>query len=120
MVTVDEGGPPPRSHRGGAEVRARRKDARPRRQPDLQQPGAAAVLGSDDLGAYGLGTERSLRDYEVYAGFDFERKRAHPDVFTGRPPDPVTIRSVADWVRCCTAEEAFQGNPERTALPSLA
>ncbi len=74
---------------------------------------------SDSLGPYGLGTERTLHDYEVYAGFDFARRRAHPDVFTGRPPDPVTIHSADDWARCCTVEDAFAGNPERTPLPSF-
>ena len=43
--------------------------------------------GSDDLGPYGLGTERTLHEYEIYAGFDFANKRAHPDVFTGRPTE---------------------------------
>ena len=75
--------------------------------------------GSVDLGPYGLGKKRSLHDYEVYAGFDFKNKRAHPDVYTGRPPDPVTIRSEADWQRCVTVEEFFEGNPERKALSSL-
>ena len=75
--------------------------------------------GSDDLGPYGLGTERTLHEYEIYAGFDFANKRAHPDVFTGRPPNSVTIRSAADWGRCCTVDEAFAGNPVRTALRSL-
>jgi hypothetical protein len=75
--------------------------------------------GSEHLGRYGLGEVRTLRDYEVYAGFDFARKRAHPDVFTGRPPDPVTIRNDADWDRCCTVDEAFEGNTERIGLPSL-
>ena len=75
--------------------------------------------GSSDLGRYGLGTERTLREYEIYAGFDFASKRAHPDVYTGRPPDPVTIHSDEDWERCVSIEEFFAGNPDRTALPSL-
>jgi hypothetical protein len=75
--------------------------------------------GHEELGRYGLGSERTLHDFEIYAGFDFTNKRAHPDVFTGRPPDPQTIRCDADWDLCCTAEEAFAGNPERAALPSL-
>ncbi|MGE0449967.1 MAG: GlcNAc-transferase family protein [Vicinamibacterales bacterium] len=74
---------------------------------------------SQALGRYGLGTERTLHDYEIYAGFDLANKRAHPDVFTGRPPDPVTIHGAEDWARCCTIEEAFAGNPGRTALQSF-
>lgn len=58
------------------------------------------------LGPYGLGHARSLRDYEVYAGFDFQGRRAHPDVFTGANPDPVTLHSPAEWDRCLTAEQA--------------
>jgi hypothetical protein len=75
--------------------------------------------GRDELGRHGLGRVRSLREYEIYAGFDFASRRAHPDVFTGQPPDPRTIRTDADWERCCTADEAFAGNPARSALPSL-
>jgi hypothetical protein len=60
------------------------------------------------LGPYGLGPLRTLRDYETYSGFDLRRKRAHPDVFSGANPDPVTIRCDADWRRCLTWEEAQQ------------
>lgn len=69
--------------------------------------------GSDarSLGRYGLGSVRSRRDYEIFSGFDLTNKRAHPDVFTGRPPDPVTIRSESDWARCITIEEAFERDP---------
>ena len=62
--------------------------------------------GGYDLGPFGLGRERSLRDYEIYAGFDLANKRAHPDVYTGANPDPVTIRSEADWARCITFAQA--------------
>lgn len=59
-----------------------------------------------DLGPYSLGHVRSLHDYEIYSGFDFKNKRAHPDVFTGVNPDPVTIRSETDWARCITCAQA--------------
>lgn len=62
--------------------------------------------GGYGLGPYGLGPARSLREYEIYAGFDLKRKRAHPDVFTGANPDPVTIRHSRDWDRCMTMEQA--------------
>ena len=58
------------------------------------------------LGPFSLGHVRSLRDYEIYAGFDFRNKLAHPDVFTGANPDPVTIRSESDWARCVTSAQA--------------
>lgn len=62
--------------------------------------------GGYALGPYGLGPHRSLRDYEVFAGFDLNAKRAHPDVFAGANPDPVTIHGPEDWAKCLTAEEA--------------
>jgi hypothetical protein len=57
------------------------------------------------LGPYGLGRARTLRDYEIYAGFDLAHKRAHPDVYSGANPDPVTIRDASDWERCLRWEE---------------
>lgn len=59
-----------------------------------------------DLGPFGLGHARTLRDYEIFAGFDLRNKVAHPDVFTGENPDPVTIHAQADWARCITFAEA--------------
>jgi hypothetical protein len=66
---------------------------------------------ASSLGRYGLGTARSRRDYEIFSGFDLAARRAHPDVFLGHPPDPVTIRTEADWARCITIEEAFARDP---------
>ena len=69
------------------------------------------LLYSDDatehkkLGRYGLGTQRTKHEYECYAGMDFTRKRAHPDVYTGESPDPVTIQSEHDWEQCLTFAE---------------
>ncbi len=65
------------------------------------------------LGPYGLGRVRNLRDYEIYAGFDLSRKRAHPDVFTGANPAPVTIRHAEDWNSCLTWEEAKRRGLDR-------
>lgn len=67
------------------------------------------LLYSDDaesLFPYGFGPVRTLRDYEIFAGFDLSRRRAHPDVYTGANPDPVTIHDDQDWERCLTWEEA--------------
>ncbi len=64
------------------------------------------LLFSDDptahtaLGRYGLGRARSKRDYELYAGMDLRNKRAHPNAYTGKCPDPVTIKSTKDWESC--------------------
>ena len=68
---------------------------------------------------YGLGCERTLREFESYSGIDFAGRIAHPDVFTGRPPDPVTIRAESDWASCLSIEEFFAGNPTRTALTAF-
>lgn len=57
------------------------------------------------LGPYGPGHQRSIRDYEIYAGMNFKNKTAHPDVYTGNPPDPVTIKTEQDWEHCLTFEE---------------
>jgi len=67
------------------------------------------------LGPYGLGRFRTLREYEIYAGFDLRQKRAHPDVYTGANPDPVTIRCDDDWNRCLTWEEAQRRGLDRAA-----
>lgn len=93
---------PPRRHweHGDDVVRARNAVAQERLRRLLFADNADSLL------PYGLGHARSLREYELYAGLDLARRRAHPDVFTGANPDPVTIRSPADWDRCLAWEEA--------------
>jgi hypothetical protein len=39
---------------------------------------------------------------------DLQHKRAHPDVYLGRNPDPITIKTDADWADCVTIEEFQQ------------
>ena len=42
-----------------------------------------------DFGPYGLGKERTLEEYEVYAGLDFKRRRVHThtyNLYIGQPP----------------------------------
>jgi hypothetical protein len=94
-------GPPRRHWEHGQEVVQRRNREALDRLHRLVYHGQG-----HSFGPYGLGTSRSLRDYQIYAGFDFAKKRAHPDVFTGANPDPVTIRSESDWDLCLTADEA--------------
>ena len=57
------------------------------------------------LGRYGLGRQRTRRDYERYAGMDLKQKAAHPDVYCGREPDPVTIKTNTEWADCITFEK---------------
>lgn len=92
---------PPRRHweHGDEVVKRRNQEALSRLHALLFGDGFA-------FGPYGLGRVRTRRDYEWYAGFDFQRRRAHPDVFTGANPDPVTVRRPDDWNRCLTADEA--------------
>ena len=111
----DHGTKPPRRHweHGDAVVRAKNAVAIERLDRLL------AGDPDETLEPYGLGFARTLRDYEIYAGFDFANRRAHPDVYTGRPPDPVTIRGPEDWDRCVSIDEFFAEDPERRPLPSL-
>ena len=100
---LHRGGPPRRHWEHGPEVVERRNATALSRL-------ACLLFGPDRarLGRYGLGQARSLREYETYAGFDFARRRLHPDVLTGANPDPVTIRSEADWDQCATFAELQQ------------
>lgn len=42
-----------------------------------------------DMSIYGLGTERTLRDYEIYGGFDFLKCRIHDHTLkVNEPPNP--------------------------------
>ncbi|MCR9138466.1 MAG: UDP-N-acetylglucosamine-transferase [Alphaproteobacteria bacterium] len=56
----------------------------------------------ETLGRYSLGHKRTLEDYERFAGMDLKNKRAHPDVYIGRSPDPLTIKTEEDWADCIT------------------
>lgn len=43
-----------------------------------------------DMDIYGLGTERTLRDYEVFGGFDFKKCRIHDYTLkVNEPPNPL-------------------------------
>jgi hypothetical protein len=68
------------------------------------------------LGRYGLGGRRSLSAFERFAGMDLKSKRAHPDVFLGRTPDPVTIKRKADWAKCVTIKE-FRTTATEVLMP---
>lgn len=56
------------------------------------------------LGRYGLGDRRTRAQFERFAGMDLDKKLAHPNVYSGRSPDPVTIKADADWTQCITLE----------------
>jgi hypothetical protein len=94
-------GPPRRHWEHGDDVIQRRNAVAFQRLHRLIYAGEG-----HDLGPFSLGHVRTLRDYEIFSGFDFAGKRAHPDVWQGANPDPVTIHDPADWDRCLTFEQA--------------
>jgi hypothetical protein len=65
------------------------------RQPDDQS----------SLGCFGLGSVRDVAEFERFSGMDLKNKRAHPDVYLGRPPDPITIKNESDWSTCIPIEQ---------------
>lgn len=46
-----------------------------------------------DLGIYGLGSVRTHRDYEDYAGLDFKSRKIHPNTLTGSIPPTCNDKS---------------------------
>jgi hypothetical protein len=55
------------------------------------------IVSGDDMGVYGVGTKRSIEEWEIYSGVSFKDVIAHPDVFAGVPPSPVTITNIEEW-----------------------
>lgn len=54
--------------------------------------------GSVDFGLYGFGTQRSLSDYERYAGMNFRLRLVQPWTFENRsPPNPEAYESDDEW-----------------------
>jgi hypothetical protein len=49
-----------------------------------------------DMGVYGLGTERTHREYELYAGIDFAKKRLQQEAVDGKDP-PCTYTTDEAW-----------------------
>jgi len=98
---LHRGAPPRRHWEHGEDVMLRRNAGALERLRRLIYSGDGHALGP-----FSLGHVRSLRDYEIFSGFDLRNKRAHPDVFTGANPDPVTLHSAADWARCITFAQA--------------
>jgi Glycosyltransferase (GlcNAc) len=44
------------------------------------------LLQGQDIGPFGVGTARTIRDYETYSGLDFTKWTASADAFKGNPP----------------------------------
>lgn len=58
-----------------------------------------------DLGIYGLGTVRTHRDYELYAGINFKNRKLHPDTLRGVDPP---INDESDWDKLVEKEYTFK------------
>ncbi len=55
-----------------------------------------------DIGPYGFGNVRSLKDYERYAGINFRLRLAHPDTYFNRPPPtPDVFVTDEEWFNGC-------------------
>jgi hypothetical protein len=55
------------------------------------------IVNGEDLGIWGIGKKRSLLDWEIYSGVSFKDCVAHPDVFKGVTPNPITITNLKEW-----------------------
>jgi len=55
------------------------------------------IVSGEDLGIYSIGNKRSLLEWEIYSGTSFKHRVAHPDVFKGVIPNPVTITDLDEW-----------------------
>ena len=56
-----------------------------------------ALLGRNnvELGEYGLGSKRTLKDYEIYSGIDFTKQIVHRD--TEKGVEPPCTNSEEGW-----------------------
>lgn len=57
----------------------------------------------EDISGYGLGTARSHRDYELYAGIDFAGRRLHRETVRGCEP-PCSYVSAKQWEASFTSK----------------
>ena len=55
-----------------------------------------SALVNGDAGAFGLGSARSLRDFELYSGIDFKGRRLQRDATNGTEP-PCKFEDDAKW-----------------------
>lgn len=82
-------------HRYTREGRVRHWDDHKITEPDLVSKSRVRQLLEMepcviDFGSYGLGTERTLHDYELFAGIDFKNRRIHQECFDGIAPPAST------------------------------
>ena len=51
------------------------------------------LRGEENLGVYGLGSVRTVQEYEHWAGVEFKNKLIHPDALHYKPPGHITDMS---------------------------
>ena len=83
----------------------------------------AALLGERDdaikLGEFGLGTERTLSDYEHYAGVNFKLRLVQDYTRDDQPPPNLEIYGADDWERRCKKDHVAKIFVHRDKLPPL-
>ena len=62
---------------------------------------------SVDWGPYGFGTVRTLRDYEKYAGINFQLRSVQKDTLDNKLPPNKKIHSEEDWLKSFLKEAQF-------------
>lgn len=61
--------------------------------------------GDVDFGPYGFGTERTLQDYERFAGLSFRLRLAQEyTIRNGPPPNPDVYETDEEWISNCVRE----------------
>jgi len=65
------------------------------------------IVNGEDLGIYGIGNKRSILEWEIYSGTSFTHTVAHPDVFKGVIPNPVTITDLDEWEKIKNKQNGF-------------
>lgn len=57
------------------------------------------VYNPEEFGIYGFGTERTLRDYEKYAGINFKDRSVQKHTLDKKyPPNPYTYNTEEEWL----------------------
>jgi len=60
--------------------------------------GMDGELSDTDFGVYGFGTERTLKDYEIYSGLRFSRRAVQQYTLDKNyPPNPTIFETEEDW-----------------------
>jgi hypothetical protein len=86
----------------------------------LVDEGLRGVVGADSsLAPYGMGTVRSLQDYERYAGISFEFKGATAHAMKPLPPpEPVPPQTAEEWLCMLSRSYELRVTISKDELPS--